>query len=390
MIIMLLLKRIRLLFKETIDSYKFFFRTSKVEKTIVFYSEHEGYYPYFEGLIKKLVGHKQALCYITSDPNDSVLQKSEPGIKTFYLNKLLPYFMTIVNCRVFVMTLTDFNKFYLKRSVNPVHYVYVFHSPVSIHMAYRYGAFDHYDSILCVGMHQIKEIRKHEELNKLPQKKLIEAGYYRLERIYEAYQKYLPEKHSSTAKKTILIAPSWGDANILESCGENLVKILLDAGYNVIVRPHPETIKRSPGLVSSLASEFGNNPNFTLEKSVATDDSLLRADVLICDCSGIALEYSFGTERPVLFLDVPLKVKNQRFKELRIEPLELSLRSKIGVIVSLKELENILQKISSLIANKAAYKKHIAELRKQYVYAFGHSSDIGSKYIIDLATGENK
>ncbi len=52
---------------------------------------------------------------------------------------------------------------------------------------------------------------------------------------------------------------------------------------------------------------------------MTTDDSLLRADVLICDISGIALEYVFGTERPVLFLDVPLKIHNPRFKELEKE-----------------------------------------------------------------------
>ena len=96
-----------------------------------------------------------------------------------------------------------------------------------------------------------------------------------------------------------LIAPSWGVANILESCGERLVELLLKAGYEVIVRPHPETIKRSPDLVAEFASRYGNDPGFTLEMSVAGDSSLIRADVLISDYSGIVLEYAFGTERPV-------------------------------------------------------------------------------------------
>ena len=36
-----------------------------------------------------------------------------------------------------------------KKSKNKVHYVYIQHSLVSLHMAYREGAFDHYDYILC-------------------------------------------------------------------------------------------------------------------------------------------------------------------------------------------------------------------------------------------------
>jgi len=371
--------------KEIADFHRFFWRTPKAEKAIVFYAEHEGYYPYFEGLVRELIDeHGRTLCYITSDPGDPVLQRPESRIKAFYLNKLLPFFMAFVDCRVFVMTLPDLGQFHLKRSLNPVHYVYVFHSLVSTHMMYRYGAFDHCDSILCCGPHQVEEIRRHEELNGLPPKRLVEAGYYRLERIYEAYQKYSSERSPSITKGTILIAPSWGAANILESCGEHLVELLLEAGYEVIVRPHPETVRRSPDLVASFASKFGNNPNFTLEMSVATDDSLLRADVLISDYSGIVLEYAFGTERPVLFLDVPIKVKNQRFKDLGIEPLELSLRSKIGTIVSPEKLGTVPRVVSSLIQNGVAYEKHISELRKRYVYAFGYSSETGAQYIIDL------
>ena len=297
--------------------------------------------------------------------------------------------MAFLDSRIFFMTMTDLDQFHLKRSHNPVHYVYAFHSLVSTHMVYRHGAFDHYDSALCCGPHHVKEIRRHEELSGLPQKRLIEAGYYRLERVYEAYRRYSSEKSLSAAKRTVLIAPSWGAANVLESCGGHLVGLLLEAGYEVIIRPHPETVKRSPKLVALFDSKFGNNPDFTLEVSVATDDSLLRADVLISDYSGVVLEYAFGTERPVLFLDVPPKVQNQRFKELGIEPLELSLRPELGVIISPNKLETVPQVISGLIANRLTYKKRIAELRKRHVYAFGHSSEIGAQHILNLTMGSH-
>lgn len=373
------------LLREIADFCRFFWKTPDKQKEIVFYAEHEGYYPNFEGIIAELISkHKRSLCYVTSSPNDPILCTSEPRITPFYLDKLLPFFMAFVNCKVFVMTLTDLNQFHLKRSINPVHYVYVFHSLVSTHMMYRYGAFDHYDSILCVGPHQIEEIHRYERLNELGPKRLLKAGYYRLERIYETYQNYYPKGTSSFTKATVLIAPSWGTDNILKSCGMHLVKLLLKADYKVIVRPHPETARRFPKSMTLFTSKFGNNPNFTLETSVATDDSLLRADVLICDCSGVALEYAFGTERPVLFLDVPIKIQNQRFKELGIEPLELSLRSEIGVIVSPDKLISVPQVISELMANSVVYKNRLAKLRKQYVYVFGHSSEIGAQYIIDL------
>jgi len=373
------------LLKEIEDFYNFFWKIPEEEKKIVIYTEHNGYYPNYEGLIEELISkNQQNICYITSDSKDPILEKERTGLKTFYIKNLLPFFVLFIKCKVFIMTMPDLNQFHIKRSINPVHYVYIFHAIVSTHMMYRGGSFDYYDSILCVGPHHIEEIQNYEKLYKLPSKKLIKAGYYRLERIYAKYKKYLTEKSIIGKKYTILIAPSWGVNNIIESCGKPLVRLLLKKGYNVIVRPHPETIRRFPKLIEDLSIEFCDNPDFYLERSIATDDSVLKSDILICDCSGIALEYAFGTERPVLFLDVPYKIRNEKFKELGIEPLELFVRKKIGIIVSSKKLDTIPQVIAKLKSEEVEYKERIIRLREKYIYNFGRSSEIGAKYIIDL------
>ena len=371
--------------KEIFDLYRYLWKTPKKDKKIIFYAEHEVYYRNFEGILAEVIRETyQTMCYITSDANDPVLHNEEPRIRTFYLKKLLPFFLLFVKCKVLVMTMTDLNQFHIKRSIYPVHYVYVFHSPVSTHMIYFYGAFDHYDSILCVGPHQIEEIRKHEELCNLPQKELVEAGYYPLERIYNNYQDYITKQALSSKKTTVLVAPSWGVKNILESCGERLVDLLLKNGYDVVVRPHPETVKREPQLINSLTAVFGNNPAFTLERSIVYTDSLLESDVLICDYSGIGLKYAFATERPVLFLDVPYKIRNEKYKELGIEPLELALRSETGVVVSPEDLDIVPQVIEKLKSDKIEYRERLSNLRQRHIYSLGRSSIIGAQHIIDV------
>ena len=374
--------------REFADIYRFFWKTPIGERSVVFYAEHEGYFAYFEGLIRELTELRGlTIAYITSDVKDPIfsMEAAKKGkIFPFYIRTLLPYFMLFVHSKVFVMTMTDLGHFHIKRSINQVHYVYLFHALVSTHMAYRESAFDSYDTILCAGPHQVAEIRQREKLKQLPPKNLMEAGYYRLERIYNSYKNFKHKRRDD--KKVILIAPSWGKDNVLEACGGYLIDKLLNAGYEVIVRPHPETIRRFPKLVDSFAVRFGNNDFFTLERSVASDDSILRADVLISDTSGITLEYSFGTERPVLFIDVPPKVRNENFRELEIKPIELALRDKIGIIVSPKKLDDIDQMIDNLISKKDDYQESIRVLRAQYVYAFGQSSKISSKYITDLIT----
>lgn len=367
--------------RELADTYRFFFATPLVYKRIVFYLEHQGYYPYVEGIMTELrETHRQPLSYITSDYTDPLLTKRNPAIHVFYFHTLLPYVMALLKAQVCVMTVADLERFSLRRSAYPVHYVYVFHALVSTHMMYREGAFDYYDTLLCVGPHQIAEIRAREQQESLPPKHLVEAGYHPLERIYEAHQRRSAGARSE--KKTVLIAPSWGADNVLESVGEALIKKLLSTGYEVIVRPHSETQKHSPALLKSFIDQFGGNASFTLETLGAPDASLVRADVLISDCSGIMFEYAFGTERPVLSIDVPPKVKNPNFKKLDMEPVELTLRAQFGVVISPRDIDTIDNVIEKLIAEKDAYRARIQALRSRYVSHFGNAAAVSAREIM--------
>ena len=346
-----------------LEEVKNFRRLLKGSEAITFYAESKEYYPDFEGLVEELDNP----CYITSGPNDPVL--SQP--RTFYLNSLLPFYMALANCKVLVMTMPDLNQFHIRRSIHPVHYVYVFHSLVSTHMTYRFGAFDHYDSIFCVGPHQIREIRKREELYGLKPKKLIEVGYYRLEKLCEAYKKYNKESNGVN----VLVAPTWGPTNLVEICSRELLEVLAKEGYKVTLRLHPETVKRN---------KFADYDGVTLETSVVGMNSLIEADILITEWSGIGLKYAFGTERPVIFIDTPPKVRNPKYKELGIEPVEALLRNKIGVIVPLNELSRIPGIVKDFMADREMYRETIAGLRKEYVFNFGTSSKVGADYIRGL------
>lgn len=378
-------------FRQEISDYSRFLKTENNYRNIVFYSEDITYYAYFEGLIDHLTKVKdQKVSYITSNNKDPLFETSNKNLKVFYINKLLSLFIRLCKAKVLIMTMPDLGTFHIKRSYYPVHHVYIFHSLVSTHMAYLEGAFDHYDTILCVGTHQVNEIRQRERLKQLKAKTLIEAGYYRLERIHQAYQEYSKANKKEDTKKIILIAPSWGKDNIIESIGEKLVETLLQSKYRVIVRPHPETMLRTPEIVDRLEAKFCKHPAFVLERSVATDHSLLSADLLICDLSGVALEYAFGTEKPVLFIDSPIKIRNLNYEELDITPLELAVREKIGTILTKENLNNLPTVISDLIDNREAYKQQIAELRNKYVFHFGHSSEIGARYIMELARENQK
>lgn len=378
------LKKIRDIVDEIRSFYTFYFKLNKADRDIVFYAEDRPSYTYFAGLIDCLTKEENLkICYVTSDRNDPLFSSCNENIKTIYINKLLFLFTITLNSKLLVMTMPDLHQLHVKRSERGTHHVYLFHNIGSSFPVIRFGALFFYDTVFCSGRHHVEEIRRQEEIYKLKKKNLVEFGYWRLEKIYDDYRQYhaTHQTKPSEFKARILLGPSWGKQSILDLCGGRLIRILLDAGYEVIVRPHPMTRKTNPQLLDSLNKEFKGEPNYVFEDNIASVDSLFTSDILVCDWSGLTFEYAFGTERPVLFIDVPQKIVNERYKEVNIEPMDVGIRRRLGEVLGLEELEKAPVVIDRMLKAKDAYVNEIRAARAEYVYNFGSSSKAGADFI---------
>jgi len=365
--------------------YKRFF--SVANKHLVIYSEKSGFYKYFSDVMGWLLEHSNVVIhYVTSDPKDKIfeLAQSNPRIKPYFIgeNKLITLFMKM-DADIVVMTVPDLNKYHLKRSYvrKDIEYIYMFHYPLSTHMVLQNGALDHYDTIFCVGDFQFDEIRAAERVYSLPEKKLISAGYGQLEQLYESYQKM---EKTQRAKPKILIAPSWQQDNILDSCIDPMLEQLLDKGYEVVVRPHPEYVKRYKPRMDKIVNRYAGREESGLrfELDFSSNNSIFDSDILITDWSGTAYEFSFVTLKPAVFIDTTPKINNPEYKKLGIEPLEFSLRSEVGVRVDPKKLDGLNEQIVELLDSKEKYAARIEEIREKYIANFGRSGEVGGKYIL--------
>ena len=208
------------------------------ERSIVFYSESSVVlYPYVEEIIRELQNKSQKICYLTSRKDDPIYKNQNENIRVFYIGdselEKMNFFLRL-KARVLIMTMPDLGSYHIKRSKEfPVHYIYTFHSMNSTHMEFQKSAFDQFDSVFCAGPYQVKELRATEQLYDLKQKNLVECGYGLLDKLIKLRSSFTQKNFlSKNNKKNILIAPSWGKQNLLESVGVELVKILLDAGYH--------------------------------------------------------------------------------------------------------------------------------------------------------------
>jgi YidC/Oxa1 family membrane protein insertase len=286
-----------------------------------------------------------------------------------------------MDAQVFVFTMPDLNTYHLKKSPHTQEYVYLFHAFSSTHLQYNERAFDAYDTIFCVGPHHVREIQKRENLCHLPSKKLLPVGYPRMDVVYQTFQQR-PYKHDKEVRK-ILIAPTWSAASLLENGIELLIEVLAPLNYTVVLRPHPEFLKRCPRQASHLQRKIAFLPRFVWEDQLLSEESLYDADVLITDRSGIAFEYTFGTERPVIFIETPLKKHNPRWQDLQMEPIEIALRKEIGIEVPLTQCSILPDLLDNLLIRREEWCQRLCTLREQHVFNWNQSARQGATYILN-------
>lgn len=366
--------------------YKRFF--SVANKHLVFYSEKSGFYKYFKNIIQYLLANSNIIIhYVTSDPKDQIFQiaKEQPRIRPYYIGekRLITLFMKM-DADMVIMSTPDLENLYLKRSYvrKDIEYVYVFHGPTSTNMCVHKGCFDHYDTIFCVGQHIIDELRESEELYELPAKNLVAYGYSLFDDLIASYEA-MERVENETPK--ILIAPSWQEDNILDTCIDTLVEQLLDGPYSITVRPHPEYVKRYPARIRELLERYASvdESKLVIETDFSSNVTIFTADLVITDWSGIGVEYSFCTKRATLFINTPMKVLNPDYVKYKNKPMDIYSRNEIGVSLDTDKLDGFRATVESLLEQPYQCKEKIEALMEHCTFNLGRSGEVGGRYIIE-------
>jgi CDP-glycerol glycerophosphotransferase (TagB/SpsB family) len=352
-----------------------FMQLPKEQRRLTFYSEGKNYWVHLKGLIREMLATSDIpICYISSGYDDPGLLLQHDNYHVFKINEgfVRNWLFENIETDVMVMTMPDLHQYQVKRSKHKVHYVYVQHSLVSLHMAYRKGAFDYFDTILCAGPHHVKEIRAMEKKYNQPSKNLVEHGYGRLDAIIKEANKRPKKRKTDSAFKHVLIAPSWGVEGIIESgIAQTIVNQLLEQGHQVTLRSHPQTIRFAKNKIDLILNKYIKNNMFNYEASVSGQDSLHDSDFMISDWSGAALDYSLGLGKPVIFIDVPRKVNNPDYCEIDIEPIEVFIREEIGNVVKLEDVANLsqaIEKVTQAKLNENTVSTHVFNQQQSAIY----------------------
>ncbi len=358
-------------------------KTDKVNASkipYVIYSDHKRYWNVFKPVCDEFEKRKINLVYYTQSPDDPALSEKYDFVKAEFIgegNKGLVK-MNMLNAGTVLSTTPQLGVLQWKRSRNVDRYVHVPHS-FDIE-SYRMFALDHYDSVLTYGNNQIDFIKKIEELRPgINKKEILNAGATYFDEAVK-YIKKLEVHNINKEKPTVLVAPSWGPSSILSRFGEQMITSLIDTGFTIIIRPHPQSFTAEKEILDPLMKKFTsvewNRDNDNLSV-------LNRADMLITDFSSIMFDWAFMFERPFMYAETDFDSSIYDAAWIKEIPWVLNTAEKIGIKLKQQDFPKLKEIILDAVSNTS-----LAESRKAEKAKCWCNQGKAAQTIVDYMTGQ--
>ncbi|MCL2184471.1 MAG: CDP-glycerol glycerophosphotransferase family protein [Treponema sp.] len=361
-----------------------FFRKKDLSKEdftwkYVIYCEGKQYWNVFQSIAEEFENNKTELRYLTSSADDPVFETSWNYIKPEYIgegNKAFAY-LNFISAEIVLMTTPGLNVYQLKRSKTVKHYSHILHSPADT-TTYKLFSFDYFDSILLTGDYQIYDFRFLEKLRNLPEKKLVTVGCSYLD-AYSQKIKQIPKEEDH--QFTVLISPSWGPSALLSRYGEKLLDPLSNSGWNIIIRPHPQSKKAEKDMLERLENKYKDNKNIVWDFERENIYSLSKADIMISDFSGIIYDYMFLCDKPVLYIKNDFDPTPYDADDIDHELWQFKVLKEAGIELKEEDLNNLVN-----IIKNAGDNESLANARKKASEtAWQHQGESG-KLVYDFMT----
>ncbi len=325
--------------------------SSKNKIPYVIFGEDGRYWNIFHSVCDEIESRKIECVYYTMDKEDPIFKAGYKHIHPSYIGEGNRAFakLNMLNANLCITTTPDLDVLQWKRSKNVDRYIHIFHG-VGDGGGYKMFGIDFFDSVLTASEFQKENIRRLEELRKLPPKELPVTGSAYLDELKKRAESYNTNKQSDEI--TVLLAPSWGKSAILSRFGDEILCALVNTGYHIIVRPHPQSRKVEKNILEPLMSKYPSNNQLEWDESNDNFSALSRADVMISDFSGVVFEYTLIFDGLVITADTNYDITPYDAAWFQEEvPWRYKILDQIGIPLRKEDFPNMKNLIADLIKN---------------------------------------
>ena len=193
-----------------------------------------------------------------------------------------------------------------------------------------------------------------------------------------------------TDTTTVLLSPTWGSNSLLVKYGEKLIDKLVETGYDIIIRPHPQSFTADRETIKHLMEKYPESKRLHWNRDNNNFDVLAKSDIMITDYSGIMYDFTLIFNKPVIYTEAGFKKDPYDCWCIEGDTWMLSTIKKIGTELNDENIGRIKEVIdTSIKASKET--TLIEEARKETWCNIGKSSELIAGYLIDkLAELGNK
>ena len=327
-------------------------------KKYVIYNEDNRYWNLFKPICDEFEKNKTELNYLTSSETDPCFSQNYTYIKPEFIGEGNMAFikLNMLSAGIVLMTTPGLQVYQLKRSKNVKHYSHILHAPSDATM-YRLFGIDYFDSILLSGDYQKSDLRILEKQRDLPEKELTVVGCPYLDTLKNKMESIPVEENHQF---TVLVSPSWGTSALLSKYGERLLDPLMETGWRIIIRPHPQSKKSEKDMLDRLTDKYKDCQNIEWDYNSDNIYSMKKSDIMISDFSGIIYDYTFLCDKPVMYVNAELDLRPYDAYDINggKEIWQFNTLKKIGIELKQEQFNNIKEVIKS-----ASDSKELAELR---------------------------
>lgn len=352
---------------------------NKDKLPFVIFADDKRYWNIFEPVCREFDRRGVDLVYMTASPDDPALDNPYEHIKGEFIGTNNKAFarMNFLNAWIVFSTTPGLDVYQWKRSKDVRYYVHIQHGANDV-TGYRMFGIDYYDAILLSGEYQVQEVRDLEKLRDLPQKDLLKVGIPYMDEMAERLEA-APAAETGGQERTVLLAPSWGKSSIFQKYGSRILKVLLDTGYHIIVRPHPQSFTSEKETMEKIMQEYPDSDRLEWNRDNDNFEVLRRSDILISDFSGIVFEFAFVYDKPVIYADTEFDDSPYDAWWLDTPYWTLTALPRIGQKLTMDNLDNLKEMIDDCIQNPK-YAKGRMEAREE---TWEHKGE-GTKRTVDF------
>ena len=322
-------------------------------KKYVIYNEGLQYWSVFKPVCDEFEKRQIELTYYTSTQKDPCFEAGYKYVKPEFIGEGNMAFvkLNMLSAGIVLMTTPGLQVYQLKRSKRVKHYSNVLHAASDATMM-KLFALDYFDSILLTGEYQKEDIRYLEKQRGINEKELVVTGCPCLDFLKERMSKIEPEENHTF---TVLVSPSWGPSALLSKYGEKLLDPLVKTGWNIIVRPHPQSKKAEKEMLDRLTEKYMDAANLKWDYERDNIISMKKSDIMISDFSGIIYDYTFLCDKPVMYVNAQLDLRPYDAYDLPDNGKNIwqfRTLNEIGIELKEEQFDNIKETILSVSDSK--------------------------------------